>query len=234
MIQKGTRSTAANLKVVYEDNHLLIVNKRAGDIVQGDKTGDVPLVEVAKDYIKQKYNKPGAVFLGVVHRIDRPVSGAVVFARTSKALTRMNQIFKDRTIKKMYWAVVRNRPERTQGELRHFLRKMENHNISKAYDKEQKGSKESVLHYQLIMSTDNYHLLEIRPISGRHHQIRVQLSKMGWPIKGDIKYGDRRTNKDASIHLHARRLEFVHPVKKTPMLVEAPVPEEALWQAVEA
>ncbi len=234
MKSRGTRTNAANLLVLYEDNHLLIVNKRPGDIVQGDKTGDKPLSEHAKDYIKKKYDKPGAVYLGVVHRIDRPVSGAVIFARTSKALTRMNEQFKNKKVSKTYWAVVRNRPEIESGTLRHFLRKMEKHNISKAHAKEVKGSKESTLEYTLIQSSDNYHLLEINPITGRHHQIRVQLSAMGCPIKGDIKYGDRRTNKDASIHLHARQVSFQHPVKKEPMTVKAPVPDEVLWKAIDS
>lgn len=230
---KGRRSIPTDIEILYEDNHMLVVNKRPGDIVQGDKTGDTPLVNVAKEYIKKKYDKPGAVYLGVVHRIDRPVSGAVIFARTSKALTRLNAAFKDRKVEKTYWAVVRQRPEMEEGRLTHYLRKMERHNISKAYDKEVSGSKRSVLDYRLCQSSDNYHLLEIHPQTGRHHQIRVQLSKMGCPIKGDIKYGDRRTNKDASIHLHARALKLEHPVRKEPMLITAPVPNEPLWQAMD-
>lgn len=223
---------ASTLEVLYEDNHIIAINKRPSDIVQGDKTGDTPLSEFVKQYIKEKYNKPGDVFIGTVHRIDRPVSGIVLFAKTSKALARLNQMFQTKEIQKTYWAVVKNKPKNTKGKLVHFLKKNEAKNMSKAYEKEQTGALRSELDYELILSLDNYHLLEITPHTGRHHQIRVQLSTMGCPIKGDIKYGFDRTNKDASIHLHARKIEFIHPVKKEPITIIAPPPNEVIWNEI--
>ena len=220
------------LEVLYEDNHIIAVNKKPSDIVQGDKTGDRPLGEFVKDYIKKKYNKPGDVFLGVVHRLDRPVSGVILFARTSKALSRLNELFRSKQVQKTYWAVVKNKPNPTKDILVHYLKKNQQKNKSTAFNREEDGTLKSELSYQLIKSLDNYHLLEVLPITGRHHQIRVQLSKIGSPIKGDIKYGSDRTNKDASIHLHARKIEFVHPVKKEPVSITAPPPEkDSIWKA---
>jgi 23S rRNA pseudouridine1911/1915/1917 synthase len=217
------------IEILYEDNHIIAVNKRPSDIVQGDKTGDTPLSDFVKQYVKEKYNKPGEVFIGTVHRIDRPVSGIVLFARTSKALARLNQMFQTKEIQKTYWAVVKNKPSKESGKLVHYLKKNEAKNMSKAFDKEQNGALRSELDYKLICSSDNYHLLEITPLTGRHHQIRVQLSSMGCPIKGDLKYGFNRSNKDASIHLHARKIEFMHPVKKEQVIIVAPPPDEVLW-----
>ncbi|MCW3103710.1 MAG: pseudouridine synthase [Bacteroidetes bacterium] len=217
------------LQVLYEDNHIIAVNKRPSDIVQGDKTGDAPLSDFVKQYVKDKYDKPGEVFIGTVHRIDRPVSGIVLFARTSKALARLNQMFQTKEIQKTYWAVVKNKPAKESGKLVHYLKKNEAKNMSKAFDNEQAGALRSELDYKLICSSDNYYLLEITPLTGRHHQIRVQLASMGCPIKGDLKYGFNRSNKDASIHLHARKIEFIHPVKKEPVVIVAPPPDEVLW-----
>lgn len=219
------------MEVLFEDNHIIAVNKKPSDIVQGDKTGDTPLSDIVKSYIKKKYNKPGEVFVGTVHRIDRPVSGIVLFAKTSKALARLNQMFQSKEIQKTYWAVVKNKPASAEGKLVHFLIKNEAKNMSKAFDKEMSGALRSELNYKLIASSDKYHLLEIKPLTGRHHQIRVQLSKIGCPIKGDLKYGFDRSNKDASIHLHARKVEFIHPVKKEPVTIVAPPPDEVLWNA---
>ncbi len=217
------------IEVLYEDNHIIAVNKRPSDIVQGDKTGDTPLSDFVKQYIKEKYNKPGDVFVGTVHRIDRPVSGIVLFAKTSKALARLNQMFQSKEIQKTYWAVVKNKPKNISGTLVHYLRKNEAKNMSKAFEKETSGALRSELTYELICTLDNYSLLEVKPQTGRHHQIRVQLSSMGCPIKGDLKYGFDRSNKDASIHLHARKIEFIHPVKKEPIVIVAPPPKEVLW-----
>lgn len=219
------------LEVLYEDNHIIAVNKQPSDIVQGDKTGDRPLGEFVKDYLKKKYNKPGEVYLGVVHRLDRPVSGVILFARTSKALSRLNEMFREKKVQKTYWAVVKNRPNPIQDTLIHYLKKNQQKNKSTVYNKEDEGSLRSELSYQLIKSLDNYHLLEVDPKTGRHHQIRVQLAKIGSPIKGDIKYGADRTNKDASIHLHARKIEFVHPVKKEPLTIYAKPPKDPIWAA---
>jgi 23S rRNA pseudouridine1911/1915/1917 synthase len=224
----------AAIQVLYEDNHLIAVNKRPGDIVQGDKTGDKPLGEDIKDYLKEKYQKPGAVFLGVVHRIDRPVSGIVIFARTSKSLARMNELFREKQVKKTYWAVVKNKPPQESGTLIHYLKKDTEKNKSKAYDHEVPGSSRSWLDYKVIGKSDNYYLLEINPHTGRHHQIRVQLSSMGCPIKGDVKYGFDRTNENGSIHLHARHIEFLHPVKKETIELTAPVPDDPIWNFFEA
>ncbi len=224
-------STKNNLQVLHEDNHLIIVNKRAGDIVQGDKTGDKPLSDVIKEYIKDKYNKPGAVYLGTVHRLDRPTSGVVIYARTSKALERLNKMLRDKIIKKTYWAVVKNQPKKQSDTLVNFLKKNPKNNKSTAYTKEIEGSKNAILHYQVIKNLDNYSLLEIDLETGRHHQIRVQLSTIGSIIKGDLKYGAKRSNKDGSIHLHARKIEFTHPVSKELIKITAPTPKEPIWDA---
>jgi 23S rRNA pseudouridine1911/1915/1917 synthase len=216
-------------EILFEDNHLIAVNKRSGDIVQGDKTGDAPLSELLKSYIKDKYGKPGEVFLGVVHRLDRPVSGIVVFARTSKALARMNELFRERKTRKTYWAVVRNAPPAASGSLVHYLKKDEKSNKSRAYDQEVPGSSRAWLDYRLLGRSDHYFLLEVLPHTGRHHQIRVQLSAMGCPIKGDVKYGAERTNENGSIHLHARRLVFQHPVRKEELSLTADPPADPVW-----
>jgi 23S rRNA pseudouridine1911/1915/1917 synthase len=224
-------STKENLQVLFEDNHIVIVNKRAGDITQGDKTGDKPLSDVVKEYIKDKYNKPGDVFLGVVHRLDRPTSGIIIFARTSKALERLNKMLRDKTINKTYWAVVKNHPKKEKDTLINFLRKNPKNNKSKAYSKEIDGSKKAILHYAVIKKLDNYSLIEIDLETGRHHQIRTQLSNIGSPIKGDLKYGFDRSNKDGSIHLHARKIQFIHPVSKEQINITAPTPKEVIWNA---
>lgn len=224
-------SNKHNLQVLFEDNHLIIVNKRAGDIVQGDKTQDKPLSEIVKEYIKDKYNKPGNVFLGVVHRLDRPTSGIVIFARTSKALERLNKMLREKSIQKTYWAVVKNAPKKEKDTLINFLKKNPKNNKSSVFQKEIKDSKKAILHYELIKKLDNYTLLEIDLETGRHHQIRAQLSFAGSAIKGDLKYGFPRSNKDGSIHLHARRIEFTHPVSKDRIKLEAPVPNDVIWKA---
>lgn len=221
------------MTIVYEDNHLIIVNKTASEIVQGDKTGDTPLSETVKQYIKEKYAKPGNVFLGVVHRLDRPVSGLVVFAKTSKALARLNEMFRNSEVKKTYWAIVKQRPPQDEGELVNYLVRNEKQNKSYAYDKEVKNSKKAVLHYRLIGHSQNYFLLEVDLKTGRHHQIRCQLAKMGCPIKGDLKYGFARSNPDGSICLHAHRVKFVHPVSKELIDVTAPLPSGNLWNGFE-
>ena len=224
-------STPQNLQVLHEDNHLIIINKRPGDIVQGDKTGDMPLSEIVKEYIKFKYNKPGNVYLGVVHRLDRPTSGIVVFAKTSKALPRLNKLFREKEAKKIYWAVVRNAPPKEQDTLVHFMKRNPKQNKSYAHLKEIPDSKKAVLDYRVLKRLDNYFLLEVDLHTGRHHQIRSQLSAEGSPIKGDLKYGFDRSNKDGSIHLHARELRFVHPVKKEEMQIVAPAPSDPIWDA---
>ena len=220
------------MTVVYEDNHIIIVNKTASEIVQGDKTGDVPLSETVKQYLKEKYHKPGNVFIGVTHRLDRPVSGLVVFAKTSKALSRLNEMFKNSEVKKTYWAIVKQTPAETEGELVNYLVRNEKQNKSYAYDTEKPGSKKAILHYRLIARSDNYSLLEVDLKTGRHHQIRCQLAKMGCPIKGALKYGFPRSNPDGSICLHARRVRFVHPVSKELIDVVAPVPSDNLWRSL--
>lgn len=223
------------MEVVYEDNHIIIVNKRSGEIVQGDKTGDTPLSDIVKDYIKEKYAKPGAVFLGVVHRLDRPVSGLVVFARTSKALTRLNKMFAEGEVHKTYWAIVkRNDNNSDDGEwqvLENWLVRNEKQNKSYAYATEKPYAKKAILKYRVIGHSDNYTLLEVNLMTGRHHQIRCQLAAAGYPIKGDLKYGSPRSNPDGSISLMARRIEFIHPVSKEQIIVEAPLPADKLWQA---
>ena len=225
------------MKVVYEDNHIIIVAKESGEIVQGDKTGDKPLSEMVKEYLKEKYQKPGAVFLGVVHRLDRPVSGLVVFARTSKALTRLNKMFAEGEVHKTYWAICPLLPPLPTGEgmevgLTHWLVRNEKQNKSYAYDREVPHSKKAQLRYSIIGQGDRYQLLEVQLMTGRHHQIRCQLAKVGMPIKGDLKYGAPRSNPDGSISLHARRIEFIHPVSQQPIAIEAPVPADKLWQAL--
>lgn len=215
--------------ILFEDNHLLIINKKPSQIVQGDKTGDLPLVDLLKSFIKKRDHKPGNVFLGVVHRIDRPVSGAVVFAKTGKALSRMNQMLKNGEIVKTYWAVVKNCPEPEKGDLVHYLKRNEEKNKSTAYDKPVQNSRKAEMHYEITGKSDSYFLLNIRLYTGRHHQIRSQLSRIGCPIKGDLKYGYERSNRDGSIHLHARSVEFIHPVKKEKIVVVADPPKDKLW-----
>lgn len=220
------------LEVLYEDNHIIAVNKQPSDIVQGDKTGDRPLSEYIKDYLKKKYHKPGAVYLGVVHRLDRPVSGVIIFARTSKALSRLNALFRNKEVQKTYWAIVKEKPHPPKATLKHYLKKNQKKNKSSAYNRPHEGALESILSYQHIKSFDNYYLLEVQPKTGRHHQIRAQLSKIGSPIKGDIKYGFNRTNKDTSIHLHARKIEFIHPIKKEKIcIVATPPSKDSIWKA---
>ncbi len=221
------------MTVVYEDNHIIVVNKTASEIVQADKTGDTPLSETVKQYLKEKYQKPGNVFLGVTHRLDRPVSGLVIFARTSKALTRLNEMFRSGEVKKTYWAVVKNAPKEAENELVHYLVRNEKQNKSFAYDKEVPNSKKAILDYRLIGHSENYYLLEVDLKTGRHHQIRCQLAKMGCPIKGDLKYGAPRSNPDGSICLHARKVRFIHPVSKELIELVAPLPEGNLWKGFE-
>lgn len=224
-----TISDKNNLQVLFEDNHIIVINKRPGDIVQGDKTGDKPLSEVVKSYLKEKYNKPGNVYLGVVHRLDRPTSGIVLFAKTSKALPRLNKLFQQKEAQKTYWAIVKNVPPKNSDTLIHFLKRNPKQNKSYAHIKEVPESKKAILEYRLLKKLDNYFLLEVDLHTGRHHQIRSQLSAIGSPIKGDLKYGFDRSNKDASIHLHARELKFIHPVKKDEIHIIAPPPDEVLW-----
>ena len=219
------------MQVLYEDNHIIIVNKESGEIVQGDKTGDVPLSDIVKQYIKETHAKPGAVFLGVVHRLDRPVSGVVVFAKTSKALTRLNNMFRDGEIHKTYWALCSNRPEKIEGELDNWLVRNEKQNKSYVYDKEKPNAKRARLHYEVIGATERYTLIEVHLMTGRHHQIRSQLAHIGCPIKGDLKYGAKRSNPDGSISLLARRVEFIHPVSKEKIIVEAPLPNDNIWKS---
>ncbi|WP_025740271.1 RluA family pseudouridine synthase [Aquimarina pacifica] len=226
-----TVSNKNNLQVLYEDNHIIIINKRPGDIVQGDKTGDKPLSEIVKEYIAEKYNKPGKVYLGVVHRLDRPTSGIVVFARTSKALTRLNLLFANKEAKKTYWAIVKNQPPKNTDTLIHWLKRNPKQNKSYANKNEVPDSKKAILEYRLIKKLNRYSLLEIDLHTGRHHQIRSQLSSIGSVIKGDLKYGADRGNKNGSIHLHARKLTFVHPVKKEPLYITAPTPSDPVWDA---
>ena len=221
------------MTVVYEDNHIIVVNKTASEIVQADTTGDTPLSETVKQYLKEKYQKPGNVFIGVTHRLDRPVSGLVIFAKTSKALTRLNEMFRTSEVKKTYWAVVKNAPKEPEGELVHYLARNEKQNKSFAYDKEVPNSKKAILNYRLIGHSENYYLLEVDLKTGRHHQIRCQLAKMGCPIKGDLKYGAPRSNPDGSICLHARKVRFIHPVSKELIELEAPLPEGNLWKGFE-
>ena len=229
------------MEVVYEDNHIIIVNKQSGEIVQGDKTGDRPLSDIVKDYIKEKYQKPGAVFLGVVHRLDRPVSGLVIFARTSKALTRLNKMFAEGDVHKTYWAIVEKRKveggkwkeDRNEWQTaEHWLVRNEKQNKSYAYQTEKPNSKKAILKYRMLAKGDNYDLLEVQLMTGRHHQIRCQLSTMGCPIKGDLKYGAKRSNPDGSISLNAHRIEFIHPVSKEKICLESPLPDDNLWKTL--
>ena len=225
-------SNKENLQVIHEDNHIIVINKRVGDIVQGDKTGDKPLSEVVKEYLKTKYEKPGEVFLGVVHRLDRPTTGIVVFAKTSKALTRLNELFSTRETQKTYWAVVKNKPPNTSDNLIHFIKRNEKTNTSKAHLKEVPESKKASLDYKIIKELNNYFALEINLHTGRHHQIRAQLAAINCPIKGDLKYGFDRSNPDGGIHLHARKLAFIHPVSKESILITAPTPSDSIWNSI--
>jgi 23S rRNA pseudouridine1911/1915/1917 synthase len=220
-------------RILYEDNHVIVVNKLPSEIVQGDKTGDATLPDAIKAYLKEKYNKPGNVFCGVVHRLDRPTSGAVIFARTSKALERLNAQFREKETNKVYWAIVENKPEKATGRLVHFLRKNESQNKSYAVDAKTNGAKEAILSYKLIQSSERYHLLEIALETGRHHQIRTQLAAIGCIIKGDLKYGAKRSNEDGSICLHARKISFSHPTTKEIIEIIAPVPEVGIWRMFE-
>lgn len=221
------------MTVLYEDNHIIIINKLPGEIVQGDKTGDKPLSEIVKDYLKDKYNKPGNVFCGVTHRLDRPTSGVVIFAKTSKALSRLNEMFRKDSIDKVYWAIVKNRPSKIEDKLVHYLIKDEKKNKSSAFNTEKPNTKKAVMHYKLISTSQNYSLLEVNLETGRHHQIRCQLAKIGSPIKGDLKYGAERSNPDGSISLHARSISIIHPVSKVKIEVTAPVPMDNLWKSFE-
>jgi 23S rRNA pseudouridine1911/1915/1917 synthase len=224
-------SNKNNLLIIYEDNHIIIVNKRAGDIVQGDKTEDKPLSDVVKEYIADKYNKPGNVYLGVVHRLDRPTTGLVIFAKTSKVLPRLNALFVSKDIHKTYWAIVKNEPPKASDTLIHWLKKNPKNNKSYVHLKEVRDSKKAILHYKLLKKLDNYYLLEINLETGRHHQIRSQLASIGCPIKGDLKYGFDRSNPDAGIHLHARQIRFSHPVSKDLLEITAPLPKDVVWDA---
>ena len=221
------------MKVLYEDNHIIIINKAAGEIVQGDKTGDKSLCDTMKAYIKEKYAKPGNVFIGLPHRLDRPVSGIVVFAKTSKALERLNRMFSEGSVKKIYWALTKGIPVPAEAEIDSWILRNEKMNKSFSYPKEVKGSKRAVLHYRLAAASQNYNLIEVELKTGRHHQIRCQLSSIGCPIKGDLKYGAQRSNPDGSISLHARYIEFIHPVSKELIAVTAPLPDDRLWQSFE-
>jgi 23S rRNA pseudouridine1911/1915/1917 synthase len=218
------------MEVIYEDNHLIAINKTCGEIVQGDKTGDTPLSELLKEWLKEKYQKPGNVFVGVAHRLDRPVSGVVLFGKTTKALSRLNDMFRLGKVKKTYWAIVKKPPPKEEDELIHWLIRNERQNKSYAYDEERPDAKQAILHYKLVACSDNYYLLEIDLKTGRHHQIRSQLSKIGCPIKGDLKYGADRSNPDGGISLHAWNAVFTHPVSKETISIVAPVPHDNLWQ----
>jgi len=225
------RSNENNLLILHEDNHIIVINKRCGDIVQGDKTGDTPLLHHVKKYIKFKYKKPGDVFLGTVHRIDRPTSGAIIFAKTSKALARLNKMLVDKDIKKTYWAIVKNKPKKDHGTIVSWLKKNPKNNKSTSYTEEGKDKKKSILDYEIAKKLDNYYLLKIILKTGRHHQIRCQLSSIGSPIKGDLKYGAKRSNKNAGINLHSRKLEFIHPVTKKYINLTAPTPQDPIWDS---
>jgi len=220
------------MEVIYEDNHIIAVNKTSSEIVQRDKTGDTPLSETVAHWLKEKYDKPGNVFIGVTHRLDRPVSGVVLFAKTTKALTRLNEMFKAGEIKKTYWAIVKNQPKEDEAELVHYIVRNEKQNKSYAYDTEKPNSKKAILHYKIIGRSDNYFLLEIDLKTGRHHQIRCQLAKIGCPVKGDLKYGFPRSNADGGISLHAQKAKFIHPVSQQEIEIVAAVPEDKLWKAI--
>jgi 23S rRNA pseudouridine1911/1915/1917 synthase len=221
------------MEVIYEDNHIIAVNKTASEIVQSDKTGDIPLSETVKQWLKEKYNKPGNVFIGVAHRLDRPVSGVVLFAKTSKALSRLNEMFREGKIKKTYWAIVKNCPPQPEGELIHYLVRNEKQNKSYAYETEKPNSQKAILSYTIKSRSENYYLLEIDLKTGRHHQIRCQLAKIGCPVRGDLKYGYDRSNKDGGISLHSLKARFTHPVSKEEIEITAPLPEDKLWKAFE-
>ncbi|MCL2414077.1 MAG: RluA family pseudouridine synthase [Bacteroidales bacterium] len=221
------------MNILYEDNHLVAINKRSGEIVQGDKTGDVCIVEEVKSFLKKRGNKPGNVYVGLPHRLDRPTSGVLLLAKTDKALARVNKLIHDREFDKTYWAIVRNKPPKDSDRLVHWLQKNEKQNKSYASDIEKKGWQKAELEYKVAASSDNYYLLEIKLLTGRHHQIRVQLSEIGCPVRGDLKYGFERSNRDGSISLHARVLEFIHPIKNEPIKITAPAPKENLWQILE-
>lgn len=221
------------MKVLYEDNHIIVINKEAGEIVQGDKTGDASLCDTMKQYLKEKYAKPGNVFIGLPHRLDRPVSGIVVFAKTSKALERLNRMFSEGAVKKIYWALTKGIPNPTEAEINSWILRNEKINKSFSYPKEVKGAKRALLHYRLAAASQNYNLIEVELKTGRHHQIRCQLSSIGCPIKGDLKYGAQRSNPDGSISLHARYIEFTHPVSKELIAITAPLPGDRLWQSFE-
>ncbi|MBO7302282.1 MAG: RluA family pseudouridine synthase [Bacteroidaceae bacterium] len=221
------------MNVLYEDNHIIVINKRAGEIVQGDKTGDKSLCDLLKQFLKEKYAKPGNVFVGLPHRLDRPVSGVVVFAKTSKALERLNTMFRDGNVKKIYWAITKERPLKPEDELQSWILRNEKMNKSFSYPKQVPGAKHAVLHYRHIASSQNYNLVEVELKTGRHHQIRCQLASIGCPIKGDLKYGSKRSNPDGSISLHARYVEFIHPVSKELIQITAPLPSDKLWQSFE-
>lgn len=233
MSREKERTIGQGISVLHEDNHTIVVNKMPSDIVQGDKTGDEPMTESVKVYLKEKYKKPGNVFCGLVHRLDRPTSGALVFARTSKALSRLNEQFRLKSTKKIYWAVVESRPKNESGELIDFLKKNEKQNKSYVMAEGTEAAKKAILRYTFLSSSENYHLLEVELETGRHHQIRCQLAHIGCPIKGDVKYGAKRSNQDQSIHLHARRLEFDHPTSKERIVVIAPCPEDPIWNYFE-
>lgn len=220
------------MEVLYEDNHLIVVNKAAGEIVQGDKTGDKPLSETVKEWLKVKYHKPGNVFLGVTHRLDRPVAGLVVFAKTSKALSRLNDMFRKGEVHKTYWAIVQSVPPQNEGSIESWITRNEKQNKSYCHSAEVKGSKKAILHYRIIGQSDRYVLLEVELMTGRHHQIRCQLASIGCPIKGDLKYGAKRSNPDGSISLLSRHVEFVHPVSGKTISVSAPIPDDNLWRAI--
>ena len=225
-------SNIDNLIVLFEDNHIIAVNKRVGDIVQGDKTGDNPLSEIVKSFLKKKYRKPNNIFLGVIHRIDRPTSGVVVFAKTSKSLKRLNNMLKNSEIQKFYWAITKNKPEKRYGTLVHWLKKNSKNNKSTHFKKETENAKKAILHYKIINELKNYYLLEVILETGRHHQIRTQLSAIGCPIKGDLKYGYERSNKDGGICLHAKKISFLHPVSKKKILISAPIFEHDIWKEI--
>ena len=224
-----TKMNNTKLHVLYEDNHLIAINKKSGDITQGDKTGDIPLSEIVKDFLKKKYDKPGNVYLGTIHRIDRPTTGVIIYAKTSKALSRMNEKFRNNEISKKYWAIVKNKLPKQSDILENYLSK--NNKKNKSFVTKEKDGKYSKLNYKIIKSLDNYYLYEIKPDTGRHHQIRVQLSNIGSPIKGDLKYGAKRSNKDASICLHAREIVFEHPVTKEELKITAPTPQNTIWNS---
>ena len=228
---KNIISNKNNLQVLFEDNHIIAINKRCGDIVQGDKTGDKPLSEIVKSFLKTKYSKPGNVYLGIPHRLDRPTSGVVMFAKTSKSLSRLNKIFKDGKVQKYYWAVTKNNPEKQEDTLIHWLRKNERTNKSTYFKKETTKAKKAVLHYRVLKKLERYFIIEIELVTGRHHQIRCQLSAIGCPIRGDLKYGYDRSNNDGGIDLHAKKIIFEHPVNGKIIIIDAPVRDTKIWDA---